>query len=106
MERLWVRRSENRRRQGASIVLTTESSGTGFERQPTLIHTASGMDGSGAIAADKAVNVYVFWHAPLPAGKNARDRRVWLAQSTDDGETLGPERVAFDQPPGYAVATG
>ena len=83
-----------------------DPAGTSFGLQRTLIHTASGIDGGGAIAADKAGNVYVFWHAPVPGGKDEADRRVWLAHSSDDGKTFGPERVAFDQPTGVCGCCG
>lgn len=83
-----------------------DPSGTGFGSQRTLIHTASGIDGGGAIAADRAGNVYVFWHAPLPGGKDEADRRVWLAHSSDDGKTFSPERVAFNQPTGVCGCCG
>jgi hypothetical protein len=81
-------------------------SGTGFESQRTLIHTAAGIDGGGAIAADKEGNVYVFWHAPLPGGKGEGDRRVWLAHSSDDGNTFSPEKVAFDHATGVCGCCG
>ena len=83
-----------------------DPSGSSFESQRTLIHTASGIDGGGAIAADKAGNVYVFWHAPLPGRQDEADRRVWLAHSSDDGKTFSPERVAFDQPTGVCGCCG
>ncbi len=83
-----------------------EPSAAGFEPQRTLIHKASGIDGGGALAADKAGHVYVLWHAPLPGGKDEADRRVWLAHSSDDGKSFSPEKVAFDQPTGVCGCCG
>lgn len=83
-----------------------EPSAAAFEPQRTVIRTASGIDGGGALAADKAGNVYVFWHAPLPGGKDEADRRVWLAHSSDDGSTFAPEKVAFNQPTGVCGCCG
>ncbi len=80
--------------------------GTGLEAQRNLIHTAAGLDGGGAIAADAEGNVYVFWHAPLPGTEGEASRRVWIAASKDDGATFAPERVAWDSPTGVCGCCG
>lgn len=83
-----------------------DSSGKAFAAQRNLIQSAPGLDGGGALAADAAGNVYVFWHAPRPGGKDEGDRRVWLAQSHDYGATFDKERIAFDQPTGVCGCCG
>jgi hypothetical protein len=67
----------------------------GFEPQRSVMTTASGLDGGGALAADAGGNVYVTWHArgqrngqPIEGEGN---RRVWLARSIDNGRTFEPE---------------
>ena len=80
--------------------------GIGFEPQRNLIQVASGIDGGGAIAVDRAGHVYVFWHAPRPGGKDEGDRRVWLARSDDSGKTFGREKIAFDEPTGACECCG
>jgi hypothetical protein len=74
--------------------------GTAFESQRNLIQSAYGIDGGGGIAADSRGNVYVFWHAPIPGGKNEASRRVWMTHSNDDGRTFQPERIAWDRTTG------
>jgi hypothetical protein len=69
--------------------------GDEFEPQRNLITNHPGIDGGGAVAADRAGRVYVVWHAPL----NSKDdheagRRVWVARSDDDGRTFAPETCA------------
>jgi hypothetical protein len=46
--------------------------GTEFEPERNLIHAAYGLDGGGAVAADTAGDVYVFWHAPTPGTEGER----------------------------------
>ncbi len=83
-----------------------DRAGTAFEPQRSLIRTASGIDGGGALAADRAGNVFVFWHAPMPGGKSEADRRVWMTRSTDDGKSFDTETVVFDQPTGVCGCCG
>jgi hypothetical protein len=79
----------------------------GFEPQRNLIHQHYGLDGGGAIAADKEGNVYVAWHAPGTEGKHAEaDRQVWIARSRDDGTTFEPETLAFDKKVGVCACCG
>ncbi|MGH9583399.1 MAG: sialidase family protein [Bryobacteraceae bacterium] len=74
--------------------------GTAFEPERNLVHFAYGIDGGGAVAADAAGRVYVFWHAPIPGKKGEAFRRVWVTRSEDNGKTFTPERIAFDLPTG------
>jgi len=80
--------------------------GTGFEPERNLIHAAYGLDGGGAIAADNAGGVYVFWHAPAPGTEGEGNRRVWVARSSDDGKTFAPEKPAFDKSTGACGCCG
>jgi hypothetical protein len=74
--------------------------GTAFEPERNLIHSAYGIDGGGAVAADASGHVYVFWHAPIPGKKGEPFRRVWMTRSENNGKTFAPERIIFDQPTG------
>ncbi len=69
--------------------------GTGFEPQRNLMRTGSGLDGGGTVAADSLGNVYVAWHAQGQVDgrpiEGEGHRRVWIARSTDDGQTFSPE---------------
>ena len=100
--------AEPRTSDGRAPMLYSRLNGTGkeFEAQRSLIRTASGIDGGGALAADRLGNVYVFWHAPIPGGKDEADRRVWLARSTDDGKTFAAEKPASDKPTGVCGCCG
>lgn len=80
--------------------------GMEFEPERNLIHAAYGLDGGGAIAADNAGRVYVFWHAPEPGTEGEGNRRIWVARSTDDGETFAAEKSAFDQRTGVCGCCG
>lgn len=55
------------------------------------------MDGGGAVAADAAGNVHVFYHggqAGDPHGRSGESfRRVLVRTSGDEGRTFGPERI-------------
>ncbi|MGH9666003.1 MAG: sialidase family protein [Bryobacteraceae bacterium] len=80
--------------------------GTAFEPQRNVIQSAYRLDGGGAVAADAAGNVYVFWHAPAPGTQGEASRRVWVARSSDDGKTFARERAAFDEPTGACGCCG
>ncbi|MCC7263096.1 MAG: exo-alpha-sialidase [Candidatus Latescibacteria bacterium] len=69
----------------------SESLGQSFEPQRDLIHTAFGLDGGGSLAADGAGQVYVSWHA---GQEGEEKRRVWMARSTDEGQTFTAETRA------------
>jgi hypothetical protein len=66
---------------------------SGFEAQRNVVRFAVGLDGGGALAADARGRVIVAWHAGGPDSKGEGDRRVWLAESTDDGRTFARERA-------------
>jgi hypothetical protein len=80
--------------------------GTEFEPERNLIHAAYGLDGGGAIAADRVGDVYVFWHAPVPGTEGEANRRIWVARSSDDGKTFAPEKPVLDQPTGACGCCG
>jgi hypothetical protein len=80
--------------------------GTAFEPQRNLIQLAAGLDGGGSIAADRAGNVYVTWHAPQPGAQGEIHRRVWVARSGDDGRTFDRETPAWDEPTGACGCCG
>jgi hypothetical protein len=80
--------------------------GTAFEPERNVIRAAYGLDGGGAIAADAAGHVYVFWHAPTPGTEGEGNRRVWVARSSDDGKTFEPEKPAFEKPTGACGCCG
>ena len=65
--------------------------GDAFEPQRNVIRDHPGLDGGGSIAADRAGNVYVAWHAPRKLHAGEADRRVWVARSTDNGDTFSTE---------------
>ena len=48
------------------------------------------LDGGSSIAADNAGHIYVAWHGASDKADDAEtSRRVWLAQSGDDGKKAG-----------------
>lgn len=63
---------------------------TAFERQKDVATWANRMDGGGSVAADKVGNVYVVWHSRPDEGDEA-GRAIYLARSTDDGQTFARE---------------
>jgi hypothetical protein len=71
-----------------------------FEPERNLIQTAYGLNGGGAVAADRRGDVYVVWHAGFQGQQNEAQRRVWIARSRDDGKTFQTERVAWNEPTG------
>ena len=88
------------------LIARLNDAGTAFEPERNVIHAAFGLDGGGALAADRAGAVYVFWHAPSPGTEGEGNRRVWVARSTDDGRTFGAEQPAFEQPTGACGCCG
>jgi hypothetical protein len=80
--------------------------GTAFEPQRNVIQSAKGLDGGGSLAADELGNVYVVWHAPQPGEKGEEHRRVWVARSSDDGETFAAEKAAYDKDTGACGCCG
>ncbi len=67
--------------------------GTTFEPERNLMQVSTALDGGGTLAADSQGNVYVTWHGQSIAGPAAgeQNRRVWLARSSDEGQTFFPE---------------
>lgn len=77
-----------------------DRSRSAFEPERNLIHAAYGIDGGGAVAADRQGRVYVFWHAPIPGQQGEQSRRVWMSRSDNDGDSFAPERIAWDRATG------
>jgi hypothetical protein len=79
--------------------------GTAFEPQRNLITWAGGIDGGGAIAADRKGNVYVAWHATA-GGKEESERAVYVTRSTNNGMTFEREKRANSKPSGACGCCG
>jgi hypothetical protein len=84
----------------------TNDAGTAFEAERNVIQSSFGIDGGGALAADRSGRVYVLWHAPAPGHIGEEHRRVWIARSSDDGKTFDRERPAFEQSTGACGCCG
>ena len=81
--------------------------GTAFEPARSLMRRTFGLDGGGAIAADRSGDVYVAWHGKArgaPAGEAGRE--VWLTVSRDDGRTFATEEPAWNQLTGACGCCG
>ena len=92
--------------QSPMVYTRLNDAGTAFEAERNLITTAVGLDGGGSLAADDKGNVYVAWHAPAPDAKGEANRRVWVARSTDEGQTFTAEKPAFKEPTGACGCCG
>ncbi|MBI1760349.1 MAG: hypothetical protein HYR56_02840 [Acidobacteria bacterium] len=79
--------------------------GTAFEPQRNLMQQSHALDGGGTIAADGAGNVYVAWHG-AGAQKGEEYRRVWLARSTDDGQSFARETAVDPDQTGACACCG
>jgi hypothetical protein len=80
--------------------------GEAFETPRNLVATfGNGLDG-GSIAADHSGNVFVVWHAGGPGKMGEAERRVWLAQSGDDGRTFERERAVSREETGVCGCCG
>lgn len=77
-----------------------------FEPQRNIVHAAIGLDGGGAIAADDRGRVFIAWHASRPNSKGEGDRRVWLASSTNDGQSFSKEVPVSDATTGACGCCG
>jgi hypothetical protein len=66
----------------------SNADGTAFEQQRDVSVVTKHIDGGGAIAADRAGNVWVAWHAQGNQEGEAH-RTVYIARSHDDGATFG-----------------
>lgn len=81
--------------------------GSAFEPERNVITSAGGLDGGGSVAADKAGNVFVMWHAPQPGNTNGESgRAVFVARSSNDGKTFAPELLATSNPTGACGCCG
>jgi hypothetical protein len=68
-------------------------SGDGFEPQRNLMTSTIHLDGGGSVAADAKGHVYVVWHGHKRIGPQEEiDRGVFVASSSDDGQTFTTER--------------
>jgi len=77
------------------------NSHTAFEPERNLMSRTAGLDGGGAVAADSSGHVYVSWHGRdrnTPPGEAGR--RVWIAESKDNGTTFATEQPAWNEPTG------
>ncbi|MDQ2949447.1 MAG: hypothetical protein M3Y27_26505 [Acidobacteriota bacterium] len=93
---------------GQATMLYTHlnASGTAFEPERNMIQFAYGLDGGGTVAADPAGNVYVIWHAPEPGKEEEANRRVWVARSSDNGNSFAREKAAWNEPTGACGCCG
>jgi len=81
--------------------------GTAFEPQRNRMARTSVLDGGGSVAADESGNVYVTWHGSAedaPPGEIGR--QLYLARSTDDGQTFAPERAIREESTGVCPCCG
>jgi hypothetical protein len=75
----------------------SNATGTAFEPQRNLMTQTTNLDGGGSIAVDEQRGVYVAWHAHPVSGEGGEEaRRVWIARSTDDGNTFSAEYAVSD----------
>jgi hypothetical protein len=81
--------------------------GTAFEEQRNLMTHTDVLDGGGTVAADQSGNVYVAWHAlKIDSTKGEDSRKVWVAQSADDGKTFAAEVAVYAKPTGACGCCG
>ena len=82
-------------KQGSPIFYSRSNSDrTAFETPINLLGQTANLDGGASVAADTDGRVFVVWHAqPINDTGDESRRRVFLAQSSDDGKTFQPERV-------------
>jgi hypothetical protein len=80
---------------------------TAFEPERNLMTRTFGLDGGGAVASDSAGHVYISWHGKTNgAASGEAGRRVWIAESNDDGKTFAAERPAWKEPTGACGCCG
>ncbi len=91
--------------EGYQAYARLNESGTAFEPQRNLIVWATGLDGGGSVAADRVGNIYVVWHAMANA-KDETGRAVFVAHSTDNGQTFSKEKQANPEPTGACGCCG
>jgi hypothetical protein len=71
-----------------------------FETQRDLMEGTSELDGGGTVVADSTGNVYVAWHAVRTGEHDEANRRVWVARSSDDGQTFSRAAAAQEETTG------
>ncbi len=74
----------------------SDTAGTGFEPQ-FAIAAGEGVEAGPSIAADRAGNVYVFWHTGAPPDA---ERSVFMTVSHDDGRTFSAARPVSSEAEG------
>lgn len=97
---------------GMPMLYTHAAEGGNFEPQRNLMLHSFGLDGGGSVAADPLGNVFVAWHGIGQAeatgtGKEGEARRrVWIAKSSDEGNTFAPEQKAWAEETGACGCCG
>ncbi len=82
-------------------------SGKDFEPQRNLMTRTNGLDGGGTIAADQTGGVFVAWHGRGPdAIEGEGARQVFLARSTDDGNSFDVESPVWSRATGACGCCG
>ena len=64
-----------------------------FEPERNVHQNPGPIDG-GSVGADRSGHVYIAWHSESPGSKGEPNRRAWVAESSDDGETFAHETPA------------
>jgi hypothetical protein len=77
-----------------------------FVPQRNLMSKTFALDGDSSLAADQTGNVYVVWHAQTSGGRGEKDRGVWIARSTDDGEAFSGEKNVLPESTGVCPCCG
>jgi hypothetical protein len=84
-----------------------KDAGTRFEPQRNLMTATKNLDGGGSVAADAEGNVYVAWHGHRRTGpQDEPNRAVFVAKSTNDGQTFAPEEQASPAASGACACCG
>jgi hypothetical protein len=104
---VWNGSSKVQSDDGAVPLLYTRlnDSGSAFEPERDVITWATGLDGGGSVAADRHGNVYVVWHAG-PHGAPEDERAVYIAHSSDGGQTFERERHVSPESTGACGCCG
>jgi hypothetical protein len=63
-----------------------------FSPQKDVMTATRHLDGGGSVAADAEGRVFVMWHGSPAGSQGETNRAVFLARSTDDGNTFALER--------------
>ncbi|HXG55933.1 MAG TPA: hypothetical protein VNJ03_11185 [Vicinamibacterales bacterium] len=81
------------------------ASSKSFEPQRGLIQRTLHLDGGGSIAADESGHVYVAWHGNDldGAGRDEATRSVWIARSSNDGQSFSREHSVWNRPTGVCA---